>query len=53
MQQKRERWIELAELASNEQDPKKLMALVSEISQLLERKRMPPNEPPTNTSEMT
>ena len=34
-----ERWLELAELAANEQDPKKLMALISEINQLLAEKQ--------------
>ena len=31
-------WEELAELASQEQDPEKLMALVAEINRLLEKK---------------
>jgi len=34
----KERWLELCELAANEQDPKKLMALVQEINRLLEEK---------------
>jgi hypothetical protein len=34
----REDWEELAELASQEQDPEKLMALVAEINRLLEKK---------------
>lgn len=34
-----ERWMELCELASKEQDPNKLMALVTEITRLLEEKR--------------
>ncbi len=33
-----ESWEELAELASREQDPKKLMELVAEINRLLEAK---------------
>jgi len=33
-----DRWIELAELAAQEEDPEKLMALVSEINRLLEKK---------------
>lgn len=50
MQENRERWMELAELAASEQDPKKLMALVSEINRLLEEKRarlkgVPPDNP--------
>jgi hypothetical protein len=39
MQKTRERWMELAELAANEQDPKKLMALIVEINQLLGQKQ--------------
>jgi ABC-type transporter Mla subunit MlaD len=35
----RERWLELAELAATEQDPDKLMALISEINQLLAQKQ--------------
>jgi hypothetical protein len=35
---KKERWHELCELASKEQDPQKLMELVKEIVQLLEAK---------------
>ncbi len=34
----REQWEELAELASQEQDPEKLIALVAEIDRLLEKK---------------
>lgn len=34
----RERWLELAELAANEQDPDKLMLIVREIDQLLQEK---------------
>jgi hypothetical protein len=33
-----ERWLQLAELASKEQDFKKLMELVSEVNKLLEEK---------------
>jgi len=32
-------WIELCELAANEQDPQKLMALVLEIDRMLEEKQ--------------
>jgi hypothetical protein len=38
MQENREKWIELCEQAANEQDPKKLMDLVSQIEALLEAK---------------
>jgi hypothetical protein len=34
-----ERWKELCELASKEQDPKKLVELIKEINRLLEAKR--------------
>jgi hypothetical protein len=34
----KERWLELCEQAAVEQDPKKLMALVKEICELLEAK---------------
>jgi len=43
MQENRERWMQLAELAANEQDPKKLVALVEEINRLLEQKQKQPN----------
>jgi hypothetical protein len=35
---KKERWEELCELASKEQDPKKLIELIREINHLLEAK---------------
>jgi hypothetical protein len=35
---KRESWMELCELAAQEKDPKKLMALIGEIDRLLEAK---------------
>ena len=35
----KERWLELCEQAANEQDPKKLWVLVTEISRLLEEKQ--------------
>ena len=34
----KERWLELCERASKEQDPKKMLALMSEINRLLEQK---------------
>jgi hypothetical protein len=34
----RERWLELCQLAAKEQDPAKLLALVSEINRLLEQR---------------
>ncbi len=39
MQENRERWMELADLAANRQDPQKLTAIVSEMCQLLLEKR--------------
>ena len=36
--QEKERWLQLCELAANEQDHEKLIALVKEITQLLEEK---------------
>ena len=39
MQEKRERWMELAALAADEQDPKKLSELVNEIDRLLKEKQ--------------
>ena len=38
MQDKIERWMELCKQAAVEQDPKKLIALVQQISDLLEAK---------------
>jgi hypothetical protein len=35
----KERWMQLAALAANEQDPDKLLALVTEINLLLEPKK--------------
>lgn len=39
MQDKRERWMQLAEMAANEQDSKKLSELVREIDRLLAEKQ--------------
>ncbi len=39
MQDKYERWMELAQLAAKEQDPDKLMELVREIDELLAQKQ--------------
>jgi hypothetical protein len=39
MQDKRERWMELAELAANEQDSDKLIELFKEIDHLLAEKQ--------------
>jgi hypothetical protein len=49
VQENKERWMQLCALAAEEQDPKKLMALVAEITALLDAKekrlkasRLPP-----------
>jgi len=39
MEDKREIWMQLAELAANEKDPEKLSALVKEINRLLAEKQ--------------
>jgi hypothetical protein len=39
MREKRERWMELAALAADEQDPKKVSDLIKEIARLLEEKQ--------------
>jgi len=39
MEKNRERWLTLADLAVNEQDPKKFMELIREINDLLEEKQ--------------
>jgi hypothetical protein len=44
MRENRERWMELCELASTEQDPEKLQALVQEINRLLDAKQERLNE---------
>lgn len=41
MTEKPERWVELAELAANEQDPEKVLALAKEINQILEKENAP------------
>lgn len=37
-QEKKDRWIQLCELASNEKDPERLLQLVVEINRLLDEK---------------
>jgi len=39
--EKRERWIQLCELAAKEQDKKKLMEYIAEMSRILEEKQGP------------
>lgn len=38
--EKRERWMELCSLAASEQDPEKLLALVTQINELLDEKQL-------------
>ena len=38
MQANREKWMQLCEQAANEQDPEKLMELITEINRLLDAK---------------
>jgi hypothetical protein len=53
MQEKRERWMELAALAATEQDPEKLTELVHEIDRLLAEKmdRLRGVHPPSKPAE--
>jgi hypothetical protein len=48
MYEQKERWVELCEQASKEQDPTKLMSLVEEINCLLEQReqKLKPREIP-------
>jgi hypothetical protein len=39
LSKQKEKWMELCELAANEQDARKLMALIAEIARLLEVKQ--------------
>lgn len=52
MYEQKERWMELCERASHEQDPTKLMQLVEEINRLLEQReqKLKPNKSETNDS---
>ena len=49
MRENREKWLELCEQAATEQDPEKLMELISQINRLLEAKerRLKGNPPAT------
>jgi len=53
MQEQRERWMQLCEQAATEQDPEKLMALITEINRLLEAKerRLRQNSPAPKPTE--
>jgi hypothetical protein len=50
-EQQKERWMELCEQASQEQDPNRLMKLVEEINRLLEQREQKPKirETPTKS----
>jgi hypothetical protein len=48
---KKESWMELCELAAQEKDPNKLMALVGEIDRLLETKKQAVRKPPSSALE--
>ena len=39
MQEKKEKWMDLCELAADEQDPNKLLALITQINALLAAKQ--------------
>ena len=52
--QKKEEWMRLCEMAANEQDSEKLLALVKEINRLLEEKEArlrSEGKPPASNSE--
>jgi hypothetical protein len=51
MTEKPEQWVELAEMASKEQDPERLMALAAEINRLLEKKQNPTKDEPLKPTE--
>ena len=44
-------WMELCELAAQEKDPTKLMALIGEIDHLLESKEQSVRKPPSSVAE--
>ena len=48
---KKESWMELCELAAQEKDPRKLMALIGEIDRLLETKEQAVRKPPGSVLE--
>jgi hypothetical protein len=48
---KKESWTELCELAAQEQDPTKLMALIGEIDRLLQSKEQRVAKAPSSTTE--
>ena len=48
---KNESWMELCELAAQEKDPKKLIALIGEIDRLLESKEQRVTKAPNSVTE--
>jgi len=48
---KKESWMELCELAAQEKDPSKLMALIGEIDRLLQSKEQRVTKAPSSTTE--
>jgi hypothetical protein len=48
---KKESWMELCELAAQEEDPTKLMALIGEIDRLLQSKEQRVSKAPSSTTE--
>jgi len=48
-EQQKERWMELCEQASKEQDPNQLIKLVEEINRLLEQREQKPKNHETGT----
>jgi hypothetical protein len=53
MNENREQWMELCGQAANEQDPEKLMELITQINRLLEAKerRLKGNRPASDPTE--
>jgi hypothetical protein len=48
---KKESWMELCELAAQEKDPTKLMALIGEIDRLLQSKEQRVSKAPSSSTE--
>jgi hypothetical protein len=48
---KKESWMELCELAAQEKDPTKLMALIGEIDRLLQSKEQRVSKAPNSSTE--
>ena len=46
LQKDKARWMELAELAANEQDPVKMLAIIRELNELLDKKQYRLEHPP-------